>query len=279
MPLHRWCLPVLLLASVVLAGCSAPDGAEATQPNVGAGPQTGGGAPAYTGPASFVIEGPLVTPLDGRERSLREDDGALVRYTLRQPSEAGVGGAALVSYIVNGNVTDVENVQLAPGQTKTYERKIEAVRGMKELSVEVRAGSAVGKASAPILAWPRLQEPLSFEPHFTVRVENWTRDEVAGATFVTVTFQRGLQAFSEFRAHLMCSDQAGAVKSAGVVRPELQPQPNTVETLEMQFPLCPATGGTYGLDFKANLDDGGTLFGRVLFVPVGYAPPAAPGGA
>lgn len=281
MPLHRWFLPLLILTSVVLAGCTAPDEAKATQPPAGAPPAGGSppttGGTSYNGSAAFVVEGPVITPLDGRERSLREDDGALIRYTIRQPSEAATGAAALVSYILNGTVTDVENVQLAPGQTKTYERKVDEVRGMKELRVEVRAGSALGKATSPILAWPRLQEPLSFEPHFTVRVENWTRDEVQGATFATVTFQRSLQAFSEFRAHLLCEDAGGAVKPQGVMRPELQPQPNHVETIELRLPLCPASATTYGVDFKADLDAGKTVYGRVLFVPHGHVPPAAAG--
>jgi hypothetical protein len=58
------------------------------------------------------------------------------------------------------------------------------------------------------------------------------------------------------------------------VRPELQPQPDTPEALEIRLPPCP--GETYGVDFKAELPAGGVLYGRVLFVPKGWAPPVAP---
>lgn len=263
----RWTLLLLLVAPALLAGCTGPEGAEATPPTGAAGTP-----PQFRAPAGFELEGPTITPLDGRNRSLREDDGALVRYTLRQPADAPNASTALVSFLLNGQVDDVDSVTLAPGQSKSFERKIDAVRNLTEVKVEVRAGAANGQASAPVSAWPRVGETLRFDDYFSVEVANWTADTATAQTVVYVTVTRGATPFHEFRAHLLCLDDKGGVKSVGVSRPELQPQPGASEALQMTLPLCP--GETYGVDFKAEVGGGETIYGRVLFVPKGWTPPA-----
>lgn len=264
----RWIsLLVLLVAPLLVAGCAGPQGAEATEPTGATGT-----TPSFRAPAGFQLDGPTITPLDGRNRSLREDDGALVRYTLRQPADAPNASTALVSFLLNGEVDDVETVTLAPGESKGFERRIDAVRNLTEVRVEVRAGSASGKATAPVTAWPRVGELLRFDDYFMVNVENWTADAAASHTVVHVTVTRGGTPFHEFRAHLLCLDEKAGVKSVGVSRPELQPQPGASETLQMTLPLC--GGETYGVDFKAEVGGGETVYGRVLFVPKGWTPPA-----
>lgn len=265
-PSRRTSLLALLVVPALVAGCMGPNAAEATQPS--------GVAPTFRGPAGFQLEGPTILPLDGSERGLHEDDGALVRYTLRQPADAPNASTALVSYLVNGRVDDVETVTLAPGQSKSWERKVDSVRDLSEVRVEVRAGLANGKASAPVTPWPRPGEWTEYGTRFRVDVDSWTRDEAASETVVRATLMRGPSPFQEFRSHLLCVDAAGAVKSVGVVRPDLQPQPDNAQALEMRFPLCEAD--TYGVDFKADLPEGGVVYGRVLFVPKGWSPPAAP---
>jgi hypothetical protein len=263
----RWTLLLLLVAPALLAGCMGPKAAEATPPS------GNGTTPVFRGPAGFQVEGPVILSLDGTARPLREDDGALIRYTLKQPAEAANASTALVSFLLNGKVEDVETVTLAPGQSRSWERKVETVRDLPEVRVEVRGGSALGKAAAPVQPWPRLGEWLDMSPRVRVNVDSWSKDDASAQTVVRATVMRGASPFQEFRAHLLCVDAKGGVKSEGVVRPELQPQPGTAEVLELRLPLCP--GETYGVDFKADLPDGTFVYGRVLFVPKGWTPPAA----
>lgn len=269
----RWVL-LLLVAPALLAGCAGRDGGEATSPPTAS---TSAGTPAPTpGTAGLLLEGPVVTPLDGRERPLREDDGALITFTVRNPPDAKGTASGFVSYILNGNVSDVEAVRLEPGKAKTYERRIEEVRGLKQVSIEVRAGSAQGKVVAPVLAWPRQGETLPFEPYFHARVDSWAVDAMTNETVVGVSLARGTSPFYEFRVHLMCvGAEGGEPRSAGVVRPALQPHPGTSEAFEVRLPPCPAGATTYGVDVKADVEGDRSLFGRVLFVPVGWTPPAA----
>lgn len=272
----RWSLlPLLLVVPLVLAGCTGPaKDAEAT--DAGVAPTAGVAAPPARGPASFRLEGPTVTPDDGRDRPLREDDGAIIRYTLTQPAESGQAGTALVSFILNGEVRSVDGVTLAPGQSKAFERRVNAteLREMKDVRVEVRAGGAVGRAQAQPASWPRPGEWLVMGDHFRVNVDGWTQDALSAETLVRVTMSRGGLEFHDFRSHLLCVGPDGAITSEGVNRPALQPTPGGVETFEMRLPAC--AGETYGVDFKADVNGrNGALYGRVLFVPKGWTPAAA----
>lgn len=261
---RRWLLLCGLVALLPLAGCTGPDEAEATTPSV---------PPTFRPPAGFVLEGPTITPLDGAARPLREDDGAWIRYTLRQPEAATEAGTAFVNLLLGGTVVEVEAITLAPGASKAFEHKIDAVRGMGRLDVEVRAASANGRASADVLDWPRPGEALAFGDHFQTTVDGWTRNETPPETVVRVSLTRGAQPFTELRSYLLCLDPEGKPARAGNARPQLQPDANGTEALELRFPLC--AGETYGVEIKADVASG-SLMGRVLFVPKGWTPPAPP---
>lgn len=266
----RWTVLLSLMAApALLAGCTGPEGAEATQPSQSL-PVGEGSGTAFRGPAGFVVEGLAVTPASGQERPLREDDAALVRYVIKQPADAANASTALVSFLLNGQVEDVQSVTLAPGQSRSFERRVDDVRNHTALKVEVRAGGSVAKAEAAVSAWPRMGEWVAFDDYFRVNVDGRALDETTGETVVRVTVTRGTQPFQEFRAHLLCLDAQGAVKSQGVSRPELQPQPGAAEVFELRFPSC--AEATYGVDFKADVEGGKNVYGRVLFVPKGWKP-------
>lgn len=268
---RRTLLVLTLLAPGLLAGCT--DGgsdAEATSPGTTTPPA--GGGPAAR-PGSFEIQGPTLRPLDGQDRPLREDDGARVAYTVLLPSTASSSATALVTYLFNGEVEEVQSIQLAPGQSRSFEHTLPAVRNYTELHVEVRAGSASAEASADVSAWPRVSEWLTMGDYFHVMVESWSVDPDTRETVVNAVMKRGVRPFFEFRSHILCLDEEGGVTSVGSVRPDLQPMPNGVQAFELRLPPCPDE--TYGVDFKADAEGGQTLYGRVLFVPKGWAPGAS----
>lgn len=270
---RRILLVAMLLAPGLLAGCTGGGSdAEAVSPGTTTPPATGGGPPAAR-PTSFQIQGPTLRPLDGQDRPLREDDGARVTYTILLPSTAPSSATALVTYLFNGEVEDVESIQLAPGQSKSFERTIPEVRNYTELKIEVRAGSTSAKASGDVSEWPRIGEWLTMADYFHVMVEGWRVDPDTRETVVSAVMKRGVRPFSEFRSHILCYDEAGKVTSVGSVRPDVQPLPNGVEAFELRLPPCPHE--TYGVDFKADAEGGVVLYGRALFVPKGWEPPAS----
>lgn len=277
MTLRTWTLLVAsLLAGSVLAGCAGTgegggDESQIVPPPTTQQPPAQGGNGFRMTVGGFEIDGPTILPLDGRNRTLREDDGARIAYTLRAPAE-GKAVSAFVTFALNGQIVDVQTVTLQPGDAKAFEKVLPAVRDLKEVRAEVRSGSAKVSAHSPVDPWPRTGETTAFG-NVTVRVERWLKDPADGSTLVNVTIDnKDDKGIAFLHARILCSDEKGNVTAEGFAEPAL-PTPGSAGMSDIRLPGCPHT--LYGVEFKGKESDQTGVYGRILFVEAGWRPPVS----
>ena len=231
----------------MLAGCSGspsqstgtPTPTDATTPDTTP-------TPHVTATSSgFAVDGPKLTPLDGSERSLFEDDGVKVAYSVMQPASASGAASFFVTFLYNGDIIDTQTVQLGPGESKAFEKSFPNVTGLKEVSAEVRAGSSDAKAVSPVKNWPRLGTPTAVEA-LGVDVPRAGLDATDGSLVVNVSLSRpsgAPQTVSDLRAALLCVDATGALATQGAQSLPL-PDAGTTWSADVRFAPCPhATRG------------------------------------
>lgn len=276
--LARTLAPWLLLA-LLTAGCASPDesgnGQTNTPPTNDSGtttttPPTGGGGRV----AGFRIDDLSIASADGANRSLREDDHVVIRFTLVNPATGGEPAAYLVSYILNGEVQDIHTLRLAPGERKSFEYRDDDLRDLKPIKVEVRAGDQKATVEASVTEWPRTGDRVDLGP-VAVTVNRWLKNATDGWTDVNVTAERkagDAGNYSMLRARILCADAAGNVTTAGEARPNV-PEPGMSAMTDIHLPGCPET--LYGVELSARDAEGKDLYARILFVERGWRPPAS----
>lgn len=263
-------LGILLFASVV-AGCAERTPSE----DVGTGVQVSPGATptsAVTGPQpGFVVEDLAIRAADGRERVLHEDDGnATIRYTVRLPADAPKAGNAFVTFLLNGQVLDAENLRLEPGGSKSYTRVVPSVRDFDSLKAEVRAGPSHAVAETPVLKWPRMGEELAFGP-LVIRLDEAFVSTAPREVTVNVSVNHAgpAEPIRDFRVKMLCMDGQGDVYPTNSARATL---PAFGENVTVAVKLQDCVVDYYGLEFKADGDAGKTFYGRILLVAKDWKP-------
>lgn len=260
----------IALVATALAGCAGNAETENVGTGVQVSPSVGGGGGSGGSVAQFTVEGLVILAPDGVERELHEDDGnATVRYTVRHSDSAAAAANGFVSYTMNGEVLDAENLRLEPGASKSYERKVGNLRDLKVIKVEVRAGPSYAKAETPVLAWPRMGEDLQFGP-LVIRLDQAlvsTPDEVVAN--ISVNHAGPAEPIRDFRAKMICMDGQGDVYPTNSARAAL---PALGENVTVELRLQDCAVDFYGIEFKADGDGGKTYFGRILLVPDDWRP-------
>ena len=263
-------LAPFLVVIVLLAGCARPEesGGNRTTTVPTTNATTAPTAPRVAG---FLIQDLNVTPASGEARPLREDDQAKITYTLVNPATSGGTTDFLVSFILNGEVTDVSTVRLSPGESKPMTRSIDDLRDGKPVKVAVRAGSESASLEAPVAAWPRTGERVDLGPIF-LTVNRWLLNTTDGWTDVNVTIERRPDPdgnYSFLRVRGLCADPLGNVTAHGETRPNV-PEPGMSAMSDVHVPPCEDT--IYGVEVTAR-DALDNPFGtRVLFVERGWRP-------
>lgn len=268
--LARTLAPWLLLA-LVLAGCTG-------KPQESGNPPTNGtstnGTTNGTRAAGFLIQDLAIRPANGENRSLHEDDHAVVRYTLVNPETGGGASDFLVSYLLNGEVQDIHTIRLAPGESKPVEWRMDDLRDLKPIKVEVRAGNQKASAEASVTEWPRTGDRVDLGP-VVVTVNRWLKNATDGGTDVNVTAERKdgeAGNYSLLRAHVVCADAKGNVTASGEERPNV-PEPGMSAMTDIHLPGCAET--LYGVEFTGKDPAGQPIYTRILFVERGWRPPTA----
>lgn len=269
-------LLVALVVASTFAGCMGDrDGTQGSvDPGLVPDPQGTTGTPAPATVSGFLVENLQVVPEGATNRTLMEDDVAVVRFTVRQPADASGAGTHFVTYLVGGRIVSTENVRLSPGEGREYEKTITDLRGLTKVEVEVRVGGSKANLTAPVGLWPRAPGETAFGS-LTMTISNWTADLQANATLVNLTFSRAPaspQQMSNFRIKTLCADAAGAVTGSSSQRPEL-PGPGETLVHELRLPGCGAQT-LYGVEYRADGFDGTPITSRVLFVPAVWKPGA-----
>lgn len=266
-------LAVVLLATT-LAGCADRGASE----NVGTGVQvspSAGTTPATGAPvAQFQVEGLAILAPDGSERELHEDDeNATIRYTVRHAETATAGANAFVTFLLNGQVVDTENLRLEPGAAKSYERVVQNLRDHRVLKAEVRAGPSYAVAETPVLAWPRMGEELPLGP-LVVRLDQALVTTAEGDAIANFSVHHAgpAEAIRNFRVKMICVDGQGDTYPTTSARAAL---PALGENVTVEVKLQDCAVNFYGLEFKADGDAGKTFFGRILLVPHDWRPSRA----
>jgi hypothetical protein len=228
--------------------------------------------PTTTTPAtgSFQIAQLAILSGEGTARALYEDDQAIIRYVIAQPAESGRSGTAFVTYILNGQIVDVQQMTLAAGEEKTFERKLADLRDDRALKVEVRAGSAIAKAEASVLAWPRAGEGELVLGPMAIRVP-YGLMEMDGRVLVNLSLDhRGPeQTFRDLRVKMLCLSETGEIRET---HNERIAGPTLGNSTGVDVFLANCSQGFYGLEFKAD-DDAGEIMGRMLLVSTAWRPP------
>lgn len=257
-------IALLLLATSLTSGCARPGDAEA----VG---RIGGGIPPSSSVARFEVVSLTILPASDPDRAtLYEDDGgALVRYTVRQPADAERAETAFVTYLLEGRIMDAQQVKLAPGEERSFERRIAPFAGGQTLHVEVRVGGAIARAEAPVLAWPRARLDALLLGPVTIRADYGLLEQDGRVIAnLSLALAADAPALRDFRVKMLCVDDEGEVDLTPSVRLPLPP-PGEAGAQDVSVEACRAT--RYGLEFKMDAPEG-ELVGRLLFVPRGWSP-------
>lgn len=266
-----------LLASLMLAGCARPDESGNARAGDDANVTTTTPPTQSTRVNGFRIDGLAIEPAHGENRSLHEDDAAVIRYSLVNPATEGGTSDFLVSYLLNGEVQDIHTIRLGPGESKDFEFRDDDLRDLKPIKVEVRAGSERATAEATVAEWPRTRDRVDLGAfHFTVN--RWLKNATDGWTDVNVTVDRKggeVGNYSMLRARILCADASGNVTTAGEARPNV-PEPGMSAMTDIHLPGCPET--LYGVELTAKDAQDQLLYTRILFVERGWRPPAAASG-
>ncbi|HWH09336.1 MAG TPA: hypothetical protein VNX21_09055 [Candidatus Thermoplasmatota archaeon] len=274
-PLARTLAPWLLLALLV-AGCARPDESGDARANDGNATTTTP-PPAGGRVAGFRIDGLSIAPAHGEDRPLHEDDAAVIRYTLVNPASEGGPSDFLVSYLLNGEVQDIHTIRLAPGASKDFEFRLDDLRDLKPIKVEVRAGSEKASAEATVAEWPRTRDRVDLGP-MAVTVNRWLKNATDGWTDVNVTVERKegeAGTYSMLRARILCADARGNVTTAGEARPNV-PEPGMAAMTDIHLPGCPET--LYGVELSAKDAQDRDIYTHILFVERGWRPPVTAAG-
>lgn len=272
--LQRRCLIIVLaLLALPLSGCLGDDGApeESTQPTPSGNVTAPTPGANESGEGAFLIEG-LELRANGSDAPatvFHEDDVVEARYTVRHPGSPGKAITRFVTFVVNGEVEDVQQLRLEPDGSRDYTQPLGSMRGRERLDVEVRVAPSAARVNATVEEWPRTGEETRLG-NLTLRVHRWLKD-ADGSTLVNVTFRMpsaGAENLTEARAKIICADEAGTITLGGDARPPM-PAPGEGGVQDVRLPGCPHT--LYGVRFKA--DEGGReVEKRILFVDRGWAP-------
>ena len=262
-----------LLVSLLIAGCARPEesGNGQADPDTNTTPTGNGNGTRVSG---FRIDGLSILPAHGENRTLREDDAAIIRYTLVNPATTGGTADYLVSYILNGEVHDIHTLRLAPGESKAFEVRDDDLRDLEPIKVEVRAGNEKATAEATVTEWPRTRDRVDLGP-VAVTVNRWLKNETDGWTDVNITAERKdgeVGNYSMLRARILCADARGNVTTAGEARPNV-PEPGMSAMSDVHLPGCPET--LYGVELSGKDAQGEDVYTRILFVERGWRPPVS----
>lgn len=294
----------MLFLVPAFAGCASPDGEESNPPATDSSttdPEdngTAGDDPNLTDDAggngtddsgsgsdaqeadAFVIEDLRVVDEDGND-TIHEDDRVTVSYAVRNPDASSGSVTRFVSLAIDGEVVSVDQVTLAPGESKAFDHELGSVRGRESVVAEVRVAPARERVEATVVEWPRTGEQIEIGP-LSIRVNRWLKDIEDNSTLVNTTFAMAAAGtgggsaaaagdLSELRANILCVDASGAVTVVGEVDPDL-PETGASGTQDVRLPECEER--LYGVRFTGRLD-GERVEQRVLFVERGWQPPAS----
>ncbi|HUR67683.1 MAG TPA: hypothetical protein VM370_00425 [Candidatus Thermoplasmatota archaeon] len=263
-------LTVLLLAGA--AGCTGKP-AESTDPTTNSTVTT----PPPPSNARFEIANISIAPTnDANRTTLYEDDaGATIRYTIRQPADAGKE-SAFVTYLLNGRIVDVQQLTLESGKEKTYERTVGDLRTNRTIKVEVRAGPAVQRAEASVESWPRAgEDTLSLGP-LRIRADYGLLEQDSHVLVnLSIDNVGPEEKLREFRVKMLCAGADGKIEGKTNVK-LVPPTVNNSTGVDVTLDDCGDTSTRYGLEFKATGGDGKTILGRLLLVPDAWQPTPPP---
>lgn len=247
-------LVVLLTLASAFAGCMG-GGAESTDTT-----------PVVTPSAHFQVASLNVTPENDSARSLLyEDDGAaVVRYVVRQPADAP-RETAFITYLLDGRIVDVQQVAIEPGEEKSFERRVPDLLHRRAIDVEVRAGSSSQKAHADVLLWPRAGSDTLVLGPLKIRADYGLLEQDSRVLVnLTLDHVGPEQTFRDFRVKMLCLGIDGQIHETHNVRVEW-PTLGNATGVDVSLEDCRHT--RYGLEFKANAEEGREIFGRLLLVP------------
>lgn len=262
-----------LLAAPVFAGCaSRPTENTGSTPPTSAATSTTQQTQFTPGAAGFAVDNFTAVPSDGRHRPLHEDDNVTFRYTLRNPASSGAPTSFLVSFLLGREVKDVQTITLAPGANRSFTQPFGSVRGLNAVDAEVRAGDQSARLHVAVTAWPRVGETLDLGPGL-LTVNNFVPNATSNGTDVIITFsQRALPQgeLHQTRIRMLCADQRGRVSIVDDTLPDV-PGPDASVEWTLPFRGCAQT--VYGTEVTGLDAKWKEFYSRVLFVPVGWAPP------
>lgn len=261
-----------LVGALALAGCARP-GESSENDNVTTPTST---TPATTTPSAshnvtgrFVVANLTILAPDGEARQLYEGDrNATVRFVIENPGQAS--DEEFVSYVVDGRVVDVQQVKLAGGANKTFERKLQDLAVGKSTRIDVRAGAGSKSATVTVNEWPRTDGTLTLGP-MKIRTDHGLQ-QLGGRVLVNLSLENvgGMNA-TNYRVKMLCADAAGNVQPMTSV-PFEAPTAGNATGVDVQLDDCQTT--RYGLEFKADGEET-EHWGRILLVPRGWSGTAA----
>lgn len=224
--------------------------------------------------AMFQVNGLSIRPVNDSERlTLYEDDAAaIVRYVIQQPENAP-RETAFVTYLFNGRTLGLDQITLSPGETRAFERRVDDLRLNSTFAVEVRAGGSSDRARAHVVSWPRAGvDTLPFGP-LSIRADYGLLEQGNRALVnLTIDHIGPAEVFDGLRARMICADEQGRLHNTTLVR--MAPPPTIGNASRVELLLDDCRHERYAIEFIANLDGGREVFGRLLLVPRGWAPPA-----
>lgn len=262
----RTALVLALVAALALAGCARP-GESSENDTITTATPVGTPPATTTITGRFVVEDLTILAPDGKARQLYEEDrNATVRFTIASNGSGG-NETEFVSYVVNGRVVDVQQVKLAGGANKTFERKLTNLSVGNDARIEVRAGGGSSSAVVTVLEWPRTDGTLALGP-LKIRT-NHGLQELGNRVLVNLTIENvGGANATGYRVKMLCADAAGRIATTTSV-PFPVPTEGNSTGVDIYVDDCPE-GTRYGLEFKADGEGGADLFGRILLVPRGW---------
>lgn len=236
----------LTLAALVAAGCAGkPAESGGASSNATTTPSTGV-------PAAFTLSGPVLQgPPDREGNAYYEDDAVSAHYEVGLTGTDSGSSTAILSFLVNGKVMDVQTISVHAGETRKFDRAL-SLANASTLHVEVKMGAARGEANATIHKWPRVGETLSLGAG-SLRLATWT-NHTAG---VHLEGDASVPEGGRLSVRLLCLDAKGAPQPSA-------PQEPTPGAFTLNFASCP---WPYGLAVSATDAAGATSAGRILFAP------------
>jgi len=239
---------LLTLAALLVAGCSGKP-TESARPSLTNATPT----PSTGVPASFTLSGPVLQgPKDRDPGVFFEDDAVNAHYEVGLTGTDSGASTALVSFLVNGQVMDVQTIALHAGETRKFDRAL-SLANATALHVEVKMGAARGEANATIHKWPRVGAPLALGAG-SLRLDTWTNHTAGIHLEGEVTIPEG----GRLNVRLLCLD------AKNVPQPSAPQEPTTSGPFTLDFASCPRP---YGLAVSATDAAGATASGRILFAP------------